>query len=140
MAIGTAIVLLAVFLVWSVAIKPALRTAREAPVQLDRLESQLQQMQRLAAESKTLRSAPPVSASLAATALKAATDRLGDKARLTTVGDRATLTLNGVSGEALRAWLGEVRSAARGRAVEAQLSRGAQGFTGTVVVTLGGAS
>jgi general secretion pathway protein M len=51
-------------------------------------------------------------------------------------GDRASLTLNGVSPEALRGWLLEARSAARVRPVEAQLARGPQGFTGTLVVSL----
>jgi general secretion pathway protein M len=47
------------------------------------------------------------------------------------------LTLNGVSGEQLRSWLAEARSGARARPVEAQLSRGPQGYTGTLVVSLG---
>ena len=37
---------------------------------------------------------------------------------------------------ALRAWLTEVRSGARGRPVEAQLARGAKGYSGTITVTL----
>ena len=73
----------------------------------------------------------------AAAALKSATDRLGDKARLSLQGDRASLTLNGVSPEALRGWLLEARSAARARPVEAQLTRGPQGYSGTLVVSLG---
>ena len=42
--------------------------------------------------------------------------------------------------EALRAWLSEVRSGARARAVEAQLSRGAAGFSGSITLSLGGSS
>jgi len=38
----------------------------------------------------------------------------------------------------LRGWLGEVRSGARVRPVETQLSRGPAGYTGTVIVALGG--
>ncbi|HEX6363118.1 MAG TPA: type II secretion system protein M, partial [Albitalea sp.] len=52
-------------------------------------------------------------------------------------GDRATLTLSGVSGEALREWLGEARSAARARPVDVQLTRTGSGYAGLVVVTLG---
>ena len=129
----------ALFLVWIVAVQPALRTAREAPTQLDRLDAQYQQMQRVAAESGALRSAPRVSPAQAALALKAATERLGDRAKLTLQGERATVTLTGVSAEALRAWLGEARSGARARPVEAQLQRGAQGYSGTLGLTLGGA-
>ena len=40
----------------------------------------------------------------------------------------------------LAAWLAEVRSAARARVVEATLTRGPQGYSGSVVVALGGAA
>ena len=104
------------FVVWSLLVQPALRTTREAPAQLDLLEAQYQQMQRIANEATTLRGATRVSPTQAAAALKAATDRLGTNARLTVQGDRATLTLtSGVSAEALRAWLNEARSGARAR-------------------------
>jgi general secretion pathway protein M len=135
LAVGGA--LLGGLLAWSLLIGPAWRTARSAPAELDRLEVQLQQMQRLAAEAKALKGAPPVSAAQAAAPLRAATERLGDKATIVFQGDRATLTLTGVSGGALRAWLAEARSAARARATEVQLTRNAEGFAGLVVVSLG---
>jgi general secretion pathway protein M len=124
--------------VWMVGVNPALRTLREAPAQINTLDLQLQAMQRMAAEARELRGTAPVPATAAAQALKSATDRLGDKARLNVVGDRATITLNGVNGEALRAWLTEARSGARARPIEAQLTRGPQGYAGTLVVSLGG--
>jgi len=130
---GTVLVL---FIGWLVLVQPAWRTLRETPARLDALDAQLQQMQRLAAESQSLRGVAAVSQVQAAAALKAATDRLGDKGRLSMQGDRASLTLNGVPPEALRAWLLEARSAARVRPTEAQLTRGAQGYSGTIVVAL----
>jgi len=138
--IGLGAAALGVLLLWLVAVQPALRTAREAPAQIDKLDAQLQQMQRLATESKGLRAAPPVSPAQAQASLKASTDRLGDKARLAITGDRATLTVSSISGDALRGWLAEVRSAARARAIDVQLTRGPQGLTGVVIVTLGGNS
>ena len=42
---------------------------------------------------------------------EAATARLGPKAKLSLQGDRAVLTLQGVPGDALKAWLAEARSA-----------------------------
>ena len=74
----------------------------------------------------------------AAAALKSASERLGDRARLVLQGDRATLTLTGVASEALGAWLQEARSTARERPLEVQLLRNPQGFSGKVVVGLGG--
>jgi general secretion pathway protein M len=125
------------FLVWMVFVQPAWRTVRDAPAHIDRLDTQLQQMQRLAAESRELRGASPMAAAQAAVVLKAATDRLGEKARLSVQGERAVLTLNGVSGEQLRSWMAEARSGARARPVEAQLNRSPQGYNGTLTVTLG---
>lgn len=139
-AVALVLMVLAVFLVWSVAVAPAWRVARAAPSQLDRLDTQLQQMQRVAAESRQLRDVAPVSVAQAGTALKAASDRLGDTARLTLQGERATLTLSGVSPEALRAFLIEARSGARARPLEAQLQHTPQGYGGTMSFSLGGAS
>jgi general secretion pathway protein M len=132
---GTAVVLL---LVWWIALQPALRTLRDAPVQIDRLDAQLQRMQRQAAEASELRAAPPLSAAQSTAALQAATERLGARGRLTLAGDRATLTLTGATGAQLRDWLSEARSGARARPVEVQLTRTPQGYSGTIVVTVGG--
>ncbi len=137
-AVILVLAVLGVLLVWSLLIQPAWRSARTAPAQLDQLDGELQQMQRVAAESRTLRAISPVSQTQAGAALKAATERLGDKARLNLQGDRATLTLTGIGPEALRAWLNEARSGARARPIDATLQRGPAGFTGSVTVTLGG--
>ena len=136
-AVIVVVLVLALFAAWSLLVQPALRTAREAPAELDRLDAQYQQMQRIAAESGALRAAPRVPPSQAALALRAATDRLGDRAKLLQQGDRATLTLTGVAPEALRGWLNEARSGARARPVEANLVRAGDGYNGTLVVAIG---
>ena len=138
-ALAVVALVLVLFLVWLLFVQPAWRSLSEAPAQLDQLDAQMQQMQRLAAESRELRGTAPVSSSQAAVALKAATDRLGAAGKITLLGDRATLTLNGVSPEALRAWMNEARNAARARPVEAQLVRGPKGYSGSLSVNLGGA-
>ncbi len=132
---ATASVLL---LLWLVAIQPAWRTVARAPAEIDRLDAQLQTMQALAAEAQQLRAAPPVTPDQAKAALKSATARLGDKARLALQGERAVLTLNGVGSSALRDWLAEARAGARARPLEANLTRATQGYSGTLVVGLGG--
>jgi general secretion pathway protein M len=129
-----------VLLVWLALIQPALRTLREAPLDLDRLDQQMQQMQLAASEMQSLRAASPVPTEQATTALRAATAQLGERAKLAVQGDRATLTFTGIQGDALRGWLGEARSAARARPMEAQLVKAATGYTGSITVSLGGAS
>jgi general secretion pathway protein M len=110
---------------------------RAAPAQLDQLESQLQGMQRLAAEAQELRAAAPVSTAQAAEALQSATTRLGGTAKIALQGERATLTLTGTPPEALRNWLIEARSAARARPIEAQLMQAPSGYSGSLIVSLG---
>jgi general secretion pathway protein M len=138
--IAAGAIALAVLVVWMIAVQPALRALRETPAELDRLDSQWQQMQLAAFESAALRSASPVPAAQASEALRAATERLGGKGKIALQGDRAVLTFSGVPFEALRNWLGEVRSAARARPVEAQLLKGASGYSGSISITMAATS
>lgn len=131
--------LLGLSLTWALAVQPAWRTIDRAAADRNTLESQWQTMQRLAAEAQQLRAAPPVDRAQALAALEAAAARLGTAGRLTLQGDRAVLTLNGVGTGGLRDWLAEARSGARARPVEASLMRGAQGYSGTLVLAIGGA-
>jgi general secretion pathway protein M len=124
------------FLLWALAFAPAWRITRAAPAQLDLLDAQLQQMQRQANEARELRAIPPLGSSQSAAALRAATQELGSAGRLVVSGDRATLTLSGANGSQLRDWLDEARGAARARPLEANLTRGPQGYSGSIVVAL----
>jgi general secretion pathway protein M len=128
----------ALVLLWFVAVAPALRSVRTAPARLDELDAQLQQMQRLATETAALRALPPVGGLQSQSALKAATDALGPAARLTLGGDRATISFTNATGTQVRDWLAEVRSAARVRPIEANLTRGPQGYSGSVIVQMPG--
>jgi general secretion pathway protein M len=131
---------LGLVLLWFIAVVPAWRSVTTAPARLDAIDKQLQQMQRLAAETATLRALPPVGGLQSQSALKAATDALGPAARLVLGGDRATITFTNASGTQVRDWLAEVRSAARVRPVEANLTRGPQGYSGNVIVQMPGAN
>jgi general secretion pathway protein M len=132
--------LLAAAALWMLAVQPAWRTLQRAPLEIERLEAELQAMQRLAAEATTLRAAPPVSPEQASTALQAATARLGDQGKLALQGNgRAVLTVNNIGSGALRDWLAEARAGARAKPLEATLNRGAQGYSGTLVLAIGGA-
>jgi general secretion pathway protein M len=122
-------------------INPALRTLREAPLRLAELDAKLAQMQGWAAEAAQLQQQPTVSSAQALAALQAATEFLGPEAQLQIQGDRASLRFRQLSGEQLGSWLMETRRAARARAVEAQLQRGADGlYSGSVVLQLASGS
>lgn len=129
---------IALALVWVVAVQPAWRTVRSAPVQQAQLDAAWQRMQRDAAEARRLRALPPVAPALAAQTLQAATARLGDAGKLQLQGERAVLTLTDASGEAISQWLAEVRRGARARAVEATLEASGDGYSGRITVAIGG--
>ncbi len=86
------------------------------------VEAELALMRQQADEAQTLRQRPPVPPVQAEASLQSATARLGAGARLSRQGDRAVLTFQGVSGEALAAWLEEVRVGARGAAAGGELA------------------
>jgi general secretion pathway protein M len=140
LAVGVAAVAVVLLVAWMLLVQPALRTLRAAPAQLDAVDAQMQQLQRMAGEARGLRGTPPVPQAQANEALRASLSVLGDNVKLAITGDRATVTLNGVDGEDLADWLADVRSAARARPIEAQLSRGPDGFRGSLVLQLGAGS
>ncbi len=135
LTLGGAVLLLT--LVWAFAVMPAWRTLQRAPAQIESLDAQLQNMRVLASETQLLRATPPVSAEQATAVLKSAAERLGAKAKLSLQGDRAVLTLTGLEPGQLTSWLAEVRSGARVRPLEANLTRAGAGFSGTLVLGLG---
>jgi len=114
---------LGLYLLWALALQPALKTLRTAPERLAELDGQLQQMQRLALEASELRQQPAISPGEAEAALNAASTRLGPTTRLQMVGDRVTVSFTEINPADLQAWLSEVRVAARARVVEATLQR-----------------
>ena len=136
--LGAAALVLGLFLLWTVALAPAWRTLRSAPAERDALETQLQEMQVLAAEAQALRGVAPISGDQARAALQAATSRLGDRAKLSLQGPRAVLTLKSLTSTEVAAWVAEVRAGARARVSEATLNQSAPGrYDGSISVTLG---
>jgi general secretion pathway protein M len=127
---------LGLYLLWALAVQPALRTLRELPPRLDAQQAQLQRMQDQAAEAEALRAIPPLPHAQALAALQAATARLGERARLSEQGERVVLTLRGVSGEELRDWLADARVGARARPVELRLAPQPGSATGALAGTL----
>jgi general secretion pathway protein M len=131
-------VVLGAFLLWSLAIAPAWHTLRTAPALLDAQQQQAQRMQLLAGEAAALRAVAPVPLDQAQAALTAATERLGPPSKLSLQGERALLTLKGVDGAAMSAWLAEVRAGARARVVEANLTMTGPGvYDGSLTLALG---
>ncbi|MGH8832642.1 MAG: type II secretion system protein GspM, partial [Polaromonas sp.] len=118
---------------------PALDILRNAESRHRSLDAQLQTMRALAAEAGSLQTLPRIKTADSLKALDLSVKlRLGATAQLAVAGERATVTLRGVSAEALAQWLAQARSNARAVPVEARLSLNAArtGWDGSVVLAL----
>lgn len=130
--------LVAVALLWWVALAPALATLRKADDQHRVLDAQLQQMLSLQAQAQAMQAQPRQNPEEAMRQLDLAIrQQLGTAARYSIAGERVTLTLTGVAPAALAQWLSQVRVNARAIPAEAKLTRNAAGsWDGTLVLTL----
>ena len=133
-----AIAVVALALLWWIALGPAIATLRSAEAQHRALDTQLQQMRRLQAQARAMQSQPRQSRDEAMRQLETATrEQLGVSASYTIAGERVTITLLNTPPEGLARWLTQVRSNARALPGEARLARNASGgWDGTLVVTL----
>lgn len=132
-----ALALLLVALLWWVCLAPALATLRSADKQHQLLAVQLQQMQRLQAQAKTMQAQPRLALLEARRLLEASVKPLGATAQLMVAGERVTVTLRGASADALAQWLTQARLNARAVPSEARLVRSVAGsWDGTLVLTL----
>lgn len=125
-------------LVWLLGVQQPLEKGLRAQAQRLVLDEQWLVMQEQAAQARALRAVAPLPAGQAEQALQAATARLGPRGRLSRQGDRAVLTLDGVSPSELQGWWAQARAGARARAVEMQVSRSERGLTGSLTVSLEG--
>lgn len=130
--------LLALVVLWLIAIGPALSTLRNAETQRRAVDQQLQQMRSLQAQAQALQAQPKQSHDEAVRLLELSVrERLGTTGRTLIAGDRVTVTLTGAAPEALAQWLTQARVNARALPNEAHLTRNPAGrWDGTVVLTL----
>jgi general secretion pathway protein M len=117
-------VLVCLALLWWVALAPALQTVRSAPAQHAEVDAQLQNMRALAAEATTLRAQRALSYEESLRNLDSSVKQtLGAGATLSVSDSRASVTLKGVSANALAQWLSQARVNARVVPSEARLQR-----------------
>ena len=136
--VAAAAALVALALLWWIALAPAVGTLRSAEEQHRVLDQQLQHMRRLQAQAKAMQSQPRLGQEEALRQLEAAIrQQLGLSARHAIAGERVTVTLTNAPAAALAQWLSQVRTNARAIPGEARLTRNAAGgWDGTLVLTL----
>ena len=111
-------------LLWFWNMAPALKTYREAPLQLAQLELQSQNLKSLQTQALALQKAPRMNVQNASAVLQqTATEILGSSAKLTLESGRATVNLTPTSADALAQFLASARVKAYALPVEAKLQK-----------------
>lgn len=132
-----AALLVAAALLWSVALAPALRTVRAFDAKHAAQEAQLQAMLRLQAQAQGLQAQPRLSPAAATQALQTSVQQaFGPKADLSSNAGNVTVTLRGVSADALALWLANARVEARASPIQARLTRTGDTWSGTLQMGL----
>ena len=131
-----ALALLALVLVWFVALRPALATLRSVHSQGPQLRAQLQDMLQLQAQAQVLQALPAAQTQDSKSLLEAALATLGATAQMSLTGDRATITLEGSSADALAQWLSQARLNARARPLELHLTQSQGLWKGRIVLQM----
>ena len=123
-----AALVLGAVLLWTFNVAPALKTLRDVPPQLAKLDAQTQTLKALQTQAQALQKSPRLSASDATHLLQQSSrELLGSGAQLTIQGARASLTLTGVSADNLAQFLATARTQSHALPIEAHLQK----FTGT---------
>lgn len=122
--LGLSVITVALALVWTLALAPALHTLRTAPARHTQLDVQLEHMRSLQAQAQALQAAPILSRAQAQRSLQSSlTEQLGQSAKIQMKEDRAHISLQKVPASTLAAWLAQVRSNAHTTPVQMQLTR-----------------
>jgi general secretion pathway protein M len=122
--IGIAGGLLIGALLWFFAIAPALQTYRASDTAHAKLDAELAQMQRMAAEATQLKAMPRANPAAVQAWVDGATKKLG-KATATFQGGRVQVSFAGAAPEALAAYLADARSKAQLVPIEAHWKKSA---------------
>lgn len=136
-----AFVMLLIALLWFVLLVPAMTTLRGADTQARTLDAQLERMRAMQLEAIAMQKQPVRNYDEALRALTSVTSQvLGSSAKLLVVGDRASITLQEGSADALAQWLTDARVNAQSVPLEAKLTRspetGATRWNGVLVMSL----
>lgn len=137
MLLGMALGVLLLAVLWRLALAPAFATLRQHDARMARLQAQLGHMQALEVQAGYYQRQAALSGAQAQQALQThTTGLLGKQAELTTRLGGATVSLRGVPPSALARWLATIRTEARAKVVQSRLQRNADGWSGSVQLTL----
>lgn len=114
----------ALALLWWLALAPALATLRTAPAERQALHAQARHMRQLQHEAEQLKALPEVNRDDALNALQQSTgQRLDGAGQISMAGNRAQVTLTDAAADDLAHWLADARVNARAIPTAAHLER-----------------
>jgi general secretion pathway protein M len=136
--VAAAAAVIAIAIVWMIAIGPALSTLRSADEQRRTLDAQLQRMLALQAQAQSMQAQPRQNRDEALRQLELSVrQRLGTSGRMVIAGDRVTITLTGTPADALAQWIAQARVNAHALPGEVHLTRNSSGsWEGSLVLAL----
>ena len=139
--LAAALVLVVLAVVWKLVLSPSLQTLRTSTAQATALDAQIQHMLSLQSQASALQRQAPLAYDEALRALNLATRQtLAATAQVNVVADRANVTLQAASADALAQWLVQARLNARSVPLEARLTRGttpaSATWSGTLIMSL----
>jgi len=117
-------VLLAVALIWGLAIAPALQTLRDSSARRALISTQQSHMLALQAQAQALQQRTPLSRNEALRTLQSLSTN--PSLQLTVQGERVSVQLKAMPASTLAAWLTQVRSQAQVLPVEVHLTRSSE--------------
>ena len=115
--------LLAIAILWLVAIDPALQTLRDSDTRRAQISTQQGRMLALQVQAQALQQRTPMSRDEALRTLQSLS--ANPSLQLAVQGDRVSVQLNAVSATALATWLAQVRNQAQALPIEAHVTRDA---------------
>lgn len=121
--VSVAGVVLALALLWQIALAPALRVWHASPERRAQLDRQYTELLALQSQARNLQSQPALSAQEARQSLTQLTHDLLPGAQLAALADHHRVVLKGVSGASLAQWLNAVRQTAQAHVMDMRLQR-----------------
>ena len=134
--IQAALLLLALWLVWSVAVAPAWQLLSNSSAQRERLNQQTAQMQALQQLALELRQQVPVSPDQAAQSLQSLSASLGRNSPINRQGASVTVNFKAASPAALAEFLTQARAQAHAQVSQAHWQQSDGAWSGQLVLQL----
>jgi type II secretory pathway component PulM len=134
--IQIAVLLIAIYAVWQIAVSPALGIMERSATQLPLQQAQISRMQRMQQEAIQLQTKNSLSETDSVRALQTLAQTLGPQARLVPQGTQATLEIKSMRPDVLAQFLMDARAVAQATVTDAKLARNNNEWEGSLILRL----